>query len=301
MKRQPDNRVVHRDWFGLDGFRPGPRFIRDGAVLHLLDTVGSTNAFLRGRGQPARGRLCRWDGWGWQAESETLLDPVTTPVPGTVVVARRQTAGRGRQGRQWLDCGGLNLSVVVPEHRASFDRGFPVWLGLQTVLTLREDFHLDARLKWPNDVVVGDRKLGGILLETAGTGTSAVVVAGLGLNLTTPRDGFPRDLQGLATSVLLEGAIVPRPADVAGRILARVEADLDLFGQEGWGPFRPPLACLDSLLGRTVELSVGNTRRRGRAVGLDDQGRLQLEEDGRVTAYPVGDVHILFPLSQEEE
>ena len=94
---------------------------------------------------------------------------------------------------------------------------------------------------------------------------------------------------------------MPRPADVAGRILARVEADLDLFGREGWGPFRPALACLDSLLGRTVELSVGDTRRRGRAVGLDDQGRLQLEEDGGVTAYPVGDVHILSPMSQEEQ
>ena len=58
---------VHRDWFGLADFRPGARFVRDGAALYLLDEVGSTNDFLLGRGRPAPGRLCTWDGWGWNA------------------------------------------------------------------------------------------------------------------------------------------------------------------------------------------------------------------------------------------
>ena len=291
-----------RDWFGLDMFRPGPRFIRDGAVLHLLDDVGSTNAFLRGRGEPAPGRICTWDGWGWQAHSASLLPPVTEPRPGTVVVARRQTAGQGRQGRAWFDCGGLNLSVVVPGHRAAFERGFSVWLGLQTVLVLREDYHLDARLKWPNDIVVGERKMGGILLETTGGGDTARVVAGLGLNLETRRDGFPPALQGQATSVLLERGSAPRPGEMAGRILTRVEAALDDFGRAGWEPFRPALACLDALLGRTVELVTGSGRHRGRAVGLDDEGRLLLEtRDGAVRPFRGGDVHLVPGLRESEE
>lgn len=286
-------RAVARDWFGLDQFRPGPRFIRDGAVLHLLDEVGSTNAFLRGRGEPVRGRLCTWDGWGWQAQAETELSPVTEPRPGTVVVARHQTAGRGRQGRFWLDCGGLHLSVVVPGHRAAFERGFSVWLGLQTVLVLREEVHVDARLKWPNDIVVGDRKLGGILLETTGRGEAARVVAGLGLNLDTRRDEFPAALQGMATSVFLERGSAPRPGDLAGRILTRVEAALDDFGRHGWTPFRPALACLDALLGQTVELNTARGPVRGRAVGLDDEGRLLLEQgDGKIRPYRGGEVHL---------
>ena len=285
---------VHRDWFGLDGFLPGPRFTRDGALLYLLETVGSTNDFLRGRGGAAPGRLCSWDGWGWRAQQQEELPPVKVPRPGTVVVARRQVRGRGRQGRTWLDCDGLHLSVVVPGHRASFDRGFSVWLGLQTVLSLREDFSIDARLKWPNDITVGSRKLGGILLETAGRGDQAVIVAGLGLNIGARLDQMPTALHGSATSVRMVTGHAPRPGDVAGRVLARVEAGLDAFGREGWGPFRPALACLDCLLGRRVTVAVGQRSHAGRAVGLDDRGRLVLEaDDGTTVAVPAGDVHIL--------
>jgi BirA family biotin operon repressor/biotin-[acetyl-CoA-carboxylase] ligase len=294
MRMPGSGKPVQRDWFGLDGFLPGPRFTRDGAVLYLLETVGSTNDFLRGRGGAARGRLCTWDGWGWRAASMAELAPVADPRPGTVVVARRQTAGRGRQGRTWLDCDGLNLSVVVPGHRASFDQGFSVWLGLQTALTLREDFSIDARLKWPNDITVGGRKLGGILLETAGHGDDAVVVAGLGLNIGARADELPGGLQGTATSVRIVTGGVLRPGDLAGRLLARIEAQLDPFGREGWLPFRPALMCLDCLLGRNVRVAVGSRVHAGRAVGLDDRGRLLLETDeGTTVAVPAGDVHIL--------
>jgi BirA family biotin operon repressor/biotin-[acetyl-CoA-carboxylase] ligase len=285
---------VHRDWFGLDGFLPGPRFIRDGALLYLLETVGSTNDFLRGRGGEAPGRLCTWDGWGWRAEEQRQLAPVADPRPGTVVVAREQTRGRGRQGRHWLDCGGLNLSAVVPGHRAAFERGFSVWLGLQTALTLREDFRIDARLKWPNDITVGGRKLGGILLETAGQGEHAVIVAGLGLNIGARADQIPGGLQGKATSVLMVTGHTLRPGDVAGRVLTRIEAALDAFGREGWAPFRPALALLDCLLGRRVRVVAGGGVHAGRAAGLDDRGRLVLEADnGTNVAVPAGDVHIL--------
>lgn len=285
---------VHRDWFGLDGFLPGPRFTRDGAVLYLLETVGSTNDFLRGRGGPAPGRLCAWDGWGWRAQQLADLAPVADPRPGTVVVARHQTRGRGRQGRRWLDTDGLNLSVVVPGHRAAFDQGFSVWLGLLTVLTLREDFRIDARLKWPNDITVESRKLGGILLETAGHGDEAVIVAGLGLNIGARFGELPPVLHGSATSVRMVTGHTVRPGDVAGKVLSRVEASLDAFGHEGWAPFRPALACLDCLLGQRVRVAVGAATHAGRAVGLDDRGRLLLETaDGTTVAVPAGDVHLM--------
>ncbi len=183
---------------------------------------------------------------------------------------------------------------MVPGHRAAFDRGFSVWLGLLTVLTLREDFRIDARLKWPNDITVGSRKLGGILLETAGHGDDAVIVAGLGLNIGARADQLPAVLQGTATSVRMVTGHTLRPGDVAGRVLARIEASLDAFGSEGWGPFRPALACLDCLLGCQVRVAVGARIHAGRAVGLDDRGRLVLEaDDGTMVAVPAGDVHIL--------
>ncbi|MBU8869487.1 MAG: biotin--[acetyl-CoA-carboxylase] ligase [Gemmatimonadales bacterium] len=278
----------------MDHFVPGPRFLRDGAVLYLLDEVGSTNDFMLGRGAAAPGRLCRWDGWGWKAEERSRLEPVKDPAPGTVVVSRRQNAGRGRQGRAWSDCGGLNLTVVVPPHRASFDRGFSVWLGLLTVLVLREEFNVDARLKWPNDIMVGGRKLGGILVETTGCRSRPSVAAGLGLNLTAGVADFPAELQGRATSIYLEQGRRVKPAEVSGLLVERVERELDRFEMLGWEPWRPVLACLDCLLGREIILRSGGAEFKGQAGGIDENGGLLFEDStGARTVYSVGDVHIV--------
>ncbi len=176
------NESISRDWFGLDSFQSGPRFIRDGGQLFLLEEVGSTNDFLLGRGGSAQGRICVAEKWGWQACATANHEPVTDPRSGIVVVSHRQLHGRGRQGRQWHDCGGLHMSVVIPPHRASFDRGFSVWLGLVVVLCLRDEFNIDARLKWPNDIVIGKRKLGGLLLESTGiNGRTVILDHGAGL------------------------------------------------------------------------------------------------------------------------
>lgn len=293
MKRLFRRGSVARDWFGLDVFQVGPRFLRDSGTLYLLDEVGSTSEFLRGRGEAAQGRFCSWDGWGWKARKRARLEPVADPRPGTVVVARRQTAGKGRQGRRWDDCGGLHLSVAVPPHSASLARGFSVWLGLVTVLVLREHFLMDARLKWPNDIMVGQRKLGGILLENMVSGADQMLVAGLGVNLSTPRSGFPSHLQGSATSTLIETGLHLRPGEVGGRIIARVEQELDSFRERGWAPYRPALSCLDCLLGQEIHLVSGGRDYFGRAAGIDDHGALLLEDaKGGLSCFSAGDVHL---------
>ena len=298
MKLRSGSGPVDRDWFGLEAFLPGPRFTRDGGQLYLLDEVGSTNDFLRGRGPDAVGRRCRWDGWGGVAQTRSRQAPVLELKPGTVVVARRQTAGRGRQGRQWVDCGGLHLSVSVPRHRAAFNRGFSVWLGLIVALVLREGERVDARLKWPNDIVVGRRKLGGLLLERAGTGEMAQVVAGLGLNLSAGPHDLPWALRETATSLAAEGGRVPRLGELCARLLLRVEAELDRFCDEGWAEYRPAVELLDSLLVQRVCLVTRQGEIRGHAIGMDEQGVLLVEpvlECGakRVAAVRVGDVHLL--------
>jgi len=293
MKRLIGRGHVARDWFGLDVFQVGPRLLRDSGRLYLLDEVGSTSEFLRGCGGPALGRFCSWDGWGWKAREQEKLFPVSDPTPGTMVVARRQTAGKGRQGRSWEDCGGLHLSVVVPPHRASFAQGFSVWLGLLTVLVMRDDFQVDARLKWPNDILVGKRKLGGILLENTWNRDQKMVVAGLGMNLNAALGDFPTHLQVSATSTLIETGRRLRPGEVGGRIMARVEQELDQFQDQGWGPYRSALSYLDCLLGQAIHLKSGGGDFRGRAVGIDDNGHLQVQGDGnRIVLFSAGDVHL---------
>jgi len=294
------NTPVGRDWFGLDIFESGVRFRREGARLFLLEDVPSTNDFLLGRGPSALGRICQWEEWGWKALEQTQLSPMQKIQRGTVVVARRQTAGRGRQGRSWIDCGGLHLSVAIPPHPASNQKGFSVWLGLMVVLALREEFNLDARLKWPNDVMVGPRKLGGILLERLGKG-DGYMVAGMGLNILTKIQEFPPELRPTATSIYLETGKRHKPGAIAGSIVRRVEDEFDRFAREGWLPWQPSLSALDCLLGRHIKIQSGGSTYDGRSLGIGPEGALLVEDPaGQVRQFHAGDVHLL-PADDGEE
>jgi BirA family biotin operon repressor/biotin-[acetyl-CoA-carboxylase] ligase len=285
------NHFPRRDWFGLATFEPGPVF--KAGKLFLLEQVGSTSDFLLGRGDEATGRLCRWDGWGWQAEAIQDLQPVQKPLPGQICVARRQSRGRGRQGRSWLDAGGLHLSWVVRADRTHLAWGMAVWTGLITALALRDKFGLPVELKWPNDLLANGRKLGGLLLEPVGGGPKPVVVIGLGLNLTFTTATMPAALRSRATSIQAESGRILVPAAVAGAVMTRFGSELVRFQSEGWSSFREPLARLDWLKGQQVELASGDRRWRGKAVGIDDTGALLVKTAPNfVQRIVAADVHV---------
>ncbi len=184
--------------------------------------------------------------------------------------------------------------MVIPSHRAYFKRGFSVWLGLMVVLCLREEFNVDARLKWPNDIMCDGRKLGGILMERTGSGSHTAVVAGMGLNLTGGPADCPPELLGSATSLQMESGRINRAGSVSSAIINRVVNELDRFDVEGWEPWRETLPCLDCLLGQEVNLDRAGETFVGRAVGIDNQGRLLLETDqDTAMVFSAGSVHLL--------
>lgn len=143
----------------------------------------------------------------WVAETSStnadVLDLARTGAPeGVVVVADHQTAGRGRRGRSWEAPSGASLLVSVllrpPAELASLTT---IVVGLAAVAAVRRVGVTDAGVKWPNDVVVGDRKAGGILAEGDWTSPDAVAVAaGLGLNVNWPED-LPVELAPIAASL----------------------------------------------------------------------------------------------------
>jgi len=124
---------------------------------------------------------------------------------GLCVVARRQTAGRGRHGRVWISepDAGLYFSIVL---RPKIETRFLPLLTLMTAVavhdTLEETFHLDCDIKWANDIHVDDKKICGILAETAETPKGLAVVAGVGINLKS--SSFPPEIATVATSVEAE-------------------------------------------------------------------------------------------------
>jgi len=126
---------------------------------------------------------------------------------GTVVIAAEQTAGRGTKGRVWHSPAGKGLyaSVILRPRRRDLSL-LPLVAGIAGAEAVRDAAGVEARLKWPNDIVCGGRKLGGILCEGSYSGGFPVyAVLGIGLNVGQKRDDFPPELRMQATSLRLIG------------------------------------------------------------------------------------------------
>ena len=185
----------------------------------------------------------------------------------TLLVAERQSAGRGRLGRSWHSAPGDSLT---------FSLGLPYapqqWSGLSLAvgLALAEALHPDIGLKWPNDLWLAQRKLGGILIEAATSSARSQLVVGVGLNIR------PRPADGLSTAPAALSELWPEAS--AGQVLARVALPLvqalQAFAQDGFAPLQARYAQRDVLRGREVSTSDG---RRGTCLGVAADGALQLQ------------------------
>lgn len=196
---------------------------------------------------------------------------------GAMVTADRQTAGRGRLGRPWAspETGDLYVSLVVkpgPTRRLGA-------LGLAVGVGLREGLAawLPARLKWPNDLLVGGRKLAGVLCEARWTAGTPEIVVGFGVNVA--RTSFDGDLAERATSLARELPDPPARAEVLAAVLVRLEAALDLFLASGFPAIRARYEAHCALRDRTVSVELADgtgAREPARALGLDDDGALRV-------------------------
>jgi BirA family transcriptional regulator, biotin operon repressor / biotin---[acetyl-CoA-carboxylase] ligase len=239
---------------------------------------------------------------------------------GQVLVAEEQTAGRGRLGRTWTSVPGAALTfsvllrpVTVPAERRGW---LPLIAGVAVASAVRSvtgggasggaasggggsggggsGGAVDAVLKWPNDVLVGERKLAGILAEQSPDGSAVVI--GIGLNVATPADVLPVSPAGLrATSLLVEGASVSR-AELLLEILRQFEswytafmADPDPARTGLLDAYRPLCVTLGQRV--RVELPVGRFV-SGTATGVDHDGRLLVADNPGEppTAISAGDV-----------
>ena len=191
--------------------------------------------------------------------------------PFTVVVADEQARGRGRRGAAWHSPpgSGLWMSTVLPHE------GAPRWLPLVVGLAAAEAIEgatgaVGVGLKWPNDLILGVAKVGGILCEAA----SGVVVAGVGINLRAPRGGFPGPLSRTATALDMEGANSLSPSRLAGMIVDGLKARAGPGAVDLDPVTLGALRARDVLAGRSVHTEALGP---GTARGIDPSGALVLE------------------------
>ena len=210
---------------------------------------------------------------------------------GTLVLAEEQTAGRGRWGRAWLAPRGTSLLfslILRPLLAASRVQGLTMACSLAVREAVREVTGLQAQLKWPNDVMLRGRKVGGILTETSSAGDwLEYAVVGIGLNVNLPLGALPAEFQ--ATSLQQElGRTVSR-LQLLQHTLMQIERRYLVLLSGEW-PGKDWAAALETL-GQRVWLHTGQGDCQGTAVDVDDEGALLLRlDDGRVQRVLVGDV-----------
>lgn len=217
-----------------------------------------------------------------------------------IVFAEIQRAGRGRRGRTWLAPFGSGLTFSIawsyPDVPAELS-ALSLALGVTVAETLRKEGVHDVMLKWPNDVVWRNRKLGGLLIQLKlEAGGAASVVVGLGLNLALPGEARASLAAPEVTPVadLREalGSRAPGRNALAGRLAAAMCEGLERFGREGFAPFAARWQALDSLSGAIVRVTQSAGSVEGRALGADRDGALRVEVGDRIERFVAGDVSL---------
>jgi BirA family biotin operon repressor/biotin-[acetyl-CoA-carboxylase] ligase len=215
---------------------------------------------------------------------------------GTVVIADRQTAGRGRLKRVWQSPPGRNLYLSILLRPAiTVAEAAPLTLvaGVAVAETVIAFCPEGVGLKWPNDVLIGGRKVAGILAETrTATGALAVVV-GIGINVNMVQEEFDPAHRDLATSLREETGVEYAVSDVAALLCDRFERSYEQFLAQGFEPLRSRWLLFAEMVGRTVRVLFAGQFEEGRVIGIDCDGALLLANpEGGVRRITAGDATV---------
>lgn len=202
---------------------------------------------------------------------------------GTLVIAEEQTRGKGRLGRDWYSPPGLGLwfSIILrPEITAYESSTVSLAVALAVAGVIRDSYGVEARIKWPNDVLVGPKKICGILTEAEFCEDSVeFVVVGAGINVLHAEGDFPEELRDIATSISIESRSEVDRVDVISRVLRAVEDKYGHLCRNGFEGIRREILPLSSLMGRMTKVVTGNGTTEGVAVDIDETGALILRRE----------------------
>lgn len=213
---------------------------------------------------------------------------------GAVVLAEEQTAGRGRAGRMWSSerAAGIYVTLLLRPKLAPVQAPLLTMMaGLSAHAAVEAVTGLAVDLKWPNDLIIGGKKVGGILTEMhAEPGQVRFVIVGIGLNVN--QEKFPAELASIATSLRVEvGKTQPR-IELLVRLLREFESDYNRMLREGVASVVKRFEVISSYAhGKRVRVTNGTESYLGTTAGLGPEGLLQVErDDGRVVTVIAGDV-----------
>lgn len=215
---------------------------------------------------------------------------------GGLVVADAQSAGRGRENRTWFSGPGLGLYqsfIFRPGTPAASAFGLQMAVALAALETLEALGHADLGIKWPNDLLAGEAKLGGMLSEVGVSGGRVEwCVVGLGLNTGHLASDFPADLAGKAVSLRMLSGQAPDRLTILRKLVEHVGEWYRTFLQEGIPALAPIWRGRSTLIGAWVRVKTSGETYVGTVAGIEDTGALRLRlESGVDEVIHAGDVH----------
>jgi BirA family biotin operon repressor/biotin-[acetyl-CoA-carboxylase] ligase len=263
--RSPDRDPIDAAWLTAELVRPGSLWQR----IDVVDETGSTNADLAARAR--------------------LGEP-----SGAVLVTGYQSAGRGRQGREWTAPRGASvaMSLLLAPHDVAPVRWnwLPLLAGVAVVEGLRRIADVDATLKWPNDVLVGDRKLCGILAERVETPRGPACVVGIGINVGMTAEQLP--VPSATSLAVLLGDERPSSSRMTAAVLGAFELIFTEWERlDDDSAFAAAYVARSATIGRRVRVEVvGGRVVEGVADAVDSGGRLVVRTTAGPEVFSAGDV-----------
>ena len=216
---------------------------------------------------------------------------------GTIVVADQQTAGRGRRDRQWHSIGGVGIYVSIvlrPDIAPAKTPPMTIMTALALADTLAAHCPGQTQIKWPNDVLLGGRKVAGILAQLSADGDRVNhIVVGVGINVNHVGSDFPPELSSLVTSLGIATGKKYHRSKILAEFLGRLETEYGRYIVEGLGPCRDRLRQYSSLIGRHIQLASGRRIIDAEVLDIDSDGRLVIQTDEGTKAVTSGEVTIV--------
>jgi len=215
---------------------------------------------------------------------------------GAMVIAEEQSGGRGRQGRRWISPeGGIWFSVVLqPKIRPREAFKLTFLTAVTVAKAIREMFRLNALIKWPNDILINDKKVCGILTEM-NTRNNLIdfVVVGVGINANVNLTSFPEQLRSAVTSLREEVKMEVEREEFLQVLLGLLEQYYNMFVGGSFSSILEEWKALNCVLGANVEVVSLDETVKGRAVNVDRDGALIVRlGDETIRRFVVGDVSL---------
>jgi BirA family biotin operon repressor/biotin-[acetyl-CoA-carboxylase] ligase len=237
--------------------------------------------------------ILRFDSIG-STNEEALREARVGAPEGLCIMAREQTAGRGRQGRSWVSekDAGIYCSLVL---RPKIELSLLPLITLMTAVAvhdaLEKMFPIECDIKWVNDILVNEKKICGILTETAETEQGLAVIVGIGINLKN--SNFPPEIAETTTSIEKETGIVPQTEAVLQGLIENLQVIYQQFTSENGDNYvrREWIKSSGFAFGKTVKVKTANETIVGTTRGIEFNGALRVEtQNGEIRIIHAGDV-----------